>query len=71
MGAGKILRRVLFVLLLGLALFTWLRPPPDDTDLEFESVSMVEAGSDYYLEGFRILQSDSLGATLPSATQCN
>ncbi|GEM_PF-6970421 len=63
MGAGKILRRVLFVLLLGLALFTWLRPPPDDTDLEFESVSMVEAGSDYYLEGFRILQSDSLGQT--------
>ncbi len=57
------LRRVLFVALLGVSLYTWLRPQSDDTDLDFESVSMVEAGSDYYLEGFRILQSDSEGLT--------
>lgn len=63
MNSGKVLRRIGFVGLLGLALYTWLRPQHIDTDLEFESVSMVEAGSDYYLEGFRILQSDSLGQT--------
>ncbi|MEM9603781.1 MAG: LPS export ABC transporter periplasmic protein LptC [Pseudomonadota bacterium] len=52
-----------FVVLIALALFTWLRPQTPDDAPEFESVSMVEARSDYYLEGFQILQSDPEGRT--------
>ncbi|MEM7378587.1 MAG: LPS export ABC transporter periplasmic protein LptC [Pseudomonadota bacterium] len=63
MGIGRIIRRVAFVVLIALALFTWLQPQQSDDAPEFESVSMVEARSDYYLEGFQILQSDRDGRT--------
>lgn len=63
MGIRKILRRIAFFVLSGLALYTWLRPQHADEQLEFESVSMTTAQSDYYLEGFQILQSDLSGQT--------
>lgn len=63
MRFGQLFRRVAVVVLICLALYTWLRPQSDADDLEFESVSMIKARSDYYLEHFQILQSDLAGQT--------
>ena len=63
MTLAKIFRRIAAVMLIALALYTWLRPQQSGEELNFESVSMIKARSDYYLEGFQIVQVDHQGQT--------